>query len=117
MPHLQPVISVALDAQRLRHEAGQVAAMALWDESAAAGLLLFCLPEAGMTLERRQSEPQPCPVACCKFACKDRAGMSCYLLAQRHDQSLDPAAETCVPAVMPTLPAFQAHCAMTSMIS
>ena len=48
MSNLQPVDSVALDGQLLRHEAGQVAAMALWDESAAAGLLLLCL-QAGTT--------------------------------------------------------------------
>ena len=63
MSGLQPVDSVALDAQQLRHEAGQLAATALWDESAAAGLLLFCLPEAGTTLECCQHDPPALP--CC----------------------------------------------------
>ena len=71
---LQPMNSEALDGQQLRHEAGQIAATALWDVNAVAGLLLFCLPEAGTTLKRHHSKPQPCPVARCKFACKDRVG-------------------------------------------
>ena len=89
---LQPVDSVALAGLRLRHEAGQVAATALWDESAAAGLLLFCLPEAGTRLERQQN-PHLAPLIAARMLARARQAClatrlhtdgigACFLLPQ-----------------------------------
>ena len=44
---LQPVASLALSGQELRQEAGHSTTAPLWDETSAAGLLLFSLPDSG----------------------------------------------------------------------
>lgn len=44
---VQPVASLALSGQELRQAAGQGTATALWDETSAAGLLMFSLPDSG----------------------------------------------------------------------